>query len=192
MNETKQQGETTEKKSILKILFGDLPFQELLEINTKLNYFDKTINISWYVVLIASFINSFIFDQSVSKLIYMIITIPVLILISLSLIILFRKDFGVHRFICLGCTAFMMLLLNQWIDLYPFIKQDYITIEGIPNKVEKHAPRYGKGYWEVVIDDVKLTLPSKLKEKQMKSGIEIQYLPKSKFIIEYKTKDIYK
>ncbi|MDR7002997.1 hypothetical protein J2Y67_005550 [Neobacillus niacini] len=106
-------------------------------------------------------------------------------MLSLSLFILSRKDFGLQRFFYIGCT-FIMFLSNQWIDLYSFVKKNYLVIEGVPSKIERLEPRYGKRCWEIVINDVKLSLPLKLKKEEIKRGMEIQYLPHSKFILKYK------
>ncbi|WP_026567151.1 hypothetical protein [Bacillus sp. UNC41MFS5] len=174
-----------EKKGIMKILFGDLPFLYLFNINSKLNSFDKVLNYIWYIFFIISFILVFI-SVPVSSNMYLIINIPILIMVPLSLFILSRKDFGLQRFFYLGCTVFIMFLSNQWIDLYSFVKKDYTVFEGVPSKVERLESRYGKRGWEIIINDDKLLLPLKLKKEEIKRGMEIQYLPHSKFIIKYK------
>lgn len=176
-----------EKKGILKILFGDSPILYFLDINSKLNAFDKVINIIWFSFFIISLILTFI-SVPVSSFMYLLITIPILIMVSLSIFILFRKDFGLQRFIYIGCTVLIMFLSNQWIDLYSFVKKDFIVSEGVPSKIERQESRYGKRGWEIIINDDKLLLPSKLKIKEIKKGVEIHYLPHSKFILKYKVR----
>ena len=170
-------------KRIWNFMWGDSPLPELLDINTKLSQFDKILNVTWFVFLIISFVTSLL---SIHIPMYLIITLPILILALFCIIILFRKEFGKQRFIHLAITIFMMLLSQEWVDLPSYLKNDYKTVEGIPTKFEFHMPRTGPRHWEVIVDDVNFSMPEKIKGESSERWFVIHYLPHSKFIIDYK------
>lgn len=170
-------------KRIWNFMWGDSPLPELLDINTKLSPFDKILNVTWFVFLIISFVTSLL---SIHIPLYLIITLPILILALCCIIILFRKEFGKQRFIHLAITIFMMLLSQEWVDLPSYLKNDYKTVEGIPTKFEFHMPRTGPRHWEVIVDDVNFSMPEKIKGESSERWFLIHYLPHSKFIIDYK------
>ncbi|QIZ08722.1 hypothetical protein HFZ78_20120 [Priestia megaterium] len=170
-------------KRIWNFMWGDSPLPELLDINTKLSPFDKILNVTWFVFLIISFVTSLL---SIHIPLYLIITLPILILALCCIIILFRKEFGKQRFIHLAITIFMMLLSQEWVDLPSYLKNDYKTVEGIPTKFEFHMPRTGPRHWEVIVDDVNFSMPEKIKGESSERWFVIHYLPHSKFIIDYK------
>jgi phosphoglycerol transferase MdoB-like AlkP superfamily enzyme len=166
-------------KRLWNFIWGDSQLPELLNINTKLSTFNKILNVTWFVFLLISLVTS-------SLSIYLIVTLPILILAFCCIIILFRKEFGKQRFIHLAITIFMMLLSQEWVDLPSYLKNDYKTVEGIPTKFEFHMPRYGPRYWEVIVDEVNLSMPEKIKDESSERWFVIHYLPHSKFIIDYK------
>jgi hypothetical protein len=170
-------------KRIWNFMWGDSPLPELLDINTKLSQFDKILNFTWLVFLIISIGTSLL---SIRIPMYLIITLPILILALCCIIILFRKRFGKQRFLHLAMTIFMMLLSQEWVDLPSYLKNDYKIVEGIPNKFEFHMPRTGPRHWEVVVDGVKFSMPEKIKGETSERWFVIHYLPHSKFIIDYK------
>ncbi|MFP5109527.1 hypothetical protein ACSU6B_22650 [Neobacillus sp. C211] len=171
------------QKRIWNFMWGDSPLPELLDINTKFSPFDKILNVTWFVFLIISFVTSLL---SIHIPLYLIITLPIVILALCCIIILFRKEFGKQRFIHLAITIFMMLLSQEWVDLTSYLKNNYKTVEGIPTKFEFHMPRTGPRHWEVIVDDVNFSMPEKIKGESSERWFVIHYLPHSKFIIDYK------
>jgi hypothetical protein len=80
----------------------------------------------------------------------------------------------------------MMLLSQEWVDLPSYLKGEYKVVEGVPSEFEFRSPRHGPRHWEVVVDDVKFSMPEKIKEEYFDRWFVIRYLPHSKFIIDYK------
>jgi hypothetical protein len=170
-------------KRIWNFIWGDSPLPQLLNINTILSPFDKIINVTWFIFLIISTATSLL---SMRIPIYLIITLPILMLALFCIIILFRKDFGKQRLIHLALTILMMLLSQEWVDLPSYLKGEYKVVEGVPSEFEFRSPRHGPRHWEVVVDDVKFSMPEKIKEEYFDRWFVIRYLPHSKFIIDYK------
>jgi hypothetical protein len=117
---------------------------------------------------------------------YLIITLPILMLALCCIIILLRKEFGKQRLIHLAITIFMMLLSQEWIDLPSYLKGENKVVEGVPSEFEFRSPRHGPRHWEVVVDDVKFFMPENIKKESSDRWFVIHYLPHSKFIIDYK------
>jgi hypothetical protein len=172
-----QPEENTLSKRIRKFLFGDSDF--LLDINTKLSWFGKILNVIWYVFLIVSIVILGTFVP------YLVKAVPIIILALSCIIILFRKEFGLQRYFQLAITIIMMLLSHEWVDLPSYFKHEYKVAEGIPSKFEFHSVRKGPDYWEVVVNDVKFSMPSDIKEEYSHRWFVIRYLPHSKFILDY-------
>jgi hypothetical protein len=173
-----QPEENTLSKRIRKFLFGDSDL--LLDINAKLSRFGKILNITWFIFLIVSIVtsDSFVFP-------YLVKTLPIIILVLVCMIILFRKEFGLQRYIQLGITVIMMLLSHEWVDLPFYLKHEYKVAEGVPSKFEFHSARKSPDYWEVVVDDVTFSMPDDIKEEYSHRWFVIRYLPYSKFILDY-------
>lgn len=188
MTESRNKDETRNEnislpKRIWNFMWGDSPLPQLLDINTKLRPFDKILNVTWFIFLIISAGTSLL---SIRIPMYLIITLPILILALCCMIILFRKEFGKQRFIHLALTIFMMLLSQEWVDLPSYLKHEYKVVEGVPSEFEFRSSRHSPRHWEVVVDDVKFSMPENIKEESFKGWFVIRYLPHSKFIIHYK------
>jgi hypothetical protein len=181
-----QSDKNTLLKRIWEFIWGDSPLPQLLNINAKLSPFGKIVNVTWFVFFIISFGTSLLFRVSVSVSMYFIVTLPVLILSLCCIIILFRKEFGLQRYICLSLTALNMLLSQEWVDLPSYIKQDYKVVEGVPSVFEFHQPRSGSRYWEIVVDGVEFYMPENINERFSDRWFVVRYLPHSKFILDYK------
>ena len=79
----------------------------------------------------------------------------------------------------------MMLLSQEWVDLPSYLRNDYKMVEGIPTKFDFHMPRSGPRHWEIVVDDVKFTMPETINDESVERWFVIRYLPHSKFVIDY-------
>jgi hypothetical protein len=175
---TPQPKESTLSERIRKLIFGDSLLSDLLDINAKLSLFGKILNIFWFILLIISLLTSY-------SSLYLARSLPIVILAFISIIILFRKEFGLQRYFRLTITAIMMMLSYEWIDLPSYLKHEYKVAEGIPSKFEFHSPRRGPDYWEVEVEDVNFYIEEDLKEEFSDRWFVIHYLPYSKFILDY-------
>lgn len=177
-----QNQKNTVLKRVVNFIWGDSPFPWLLDINKKLGLFDKMLNVTWFTLF--TILGVALTFSSLHIRNYLIVTLPVLILILCCIIILFRKGFGMQRIAHLIITIVMASLYPQWVDLPSYLKKDYRVVEGIPSTFEFHDTR-SRDYWEVVVNDVKFTMPEEI-EEDFKRRFVIRYLPLSKFIIDYK------
>lgn len=170
------------KKRIWKFIWKDSPLPLLLDINAKLRPFDKTLNIIWFVIFLVSLFISFRSRLTV----YLVVTIPIISLEVISIIILFRKEFGNQRYIQLLLAVIMMVVSQEWIDLPSYLKNNYEVAEGVPSKFEYYSSR-SLNYWEVIVNDVKFHIGTGyLNEESSDKWFIIHYLSHSKFILDYK------
>ncbi|GED34460.1 hypothetical protein P9G84_31040 [Brevibacillus centrosporus] len=179
--EDKDRQHNSWKKRIWKFIWKDSPLPLLLEINAKLNPFDKSLNIIWFVTFLVSLVTSF---RSLIT-VYWVVTIPIVVLAMISLIILFRRDFGKQRYIQLLLATIMMVISQEWVDLPSYLKNNYKVAEGVPSKFEFLSGRNLR-YWEVIVNDVEFHIRH-LDEESSDKWFVIHYLPHSKFILDYKT-----
>lgn len=170
-------------KRFLKYMWGNSPLPEILAVDIKLNQFDNILNINWYVFLLISF-GTFMLDTRIQT--FLVMALPTLLFAFSSLLILLRKGFGNQRFIRLGLTILMMFMIQEWVDLPAYLKKEYKVVEGFPTKFEFYDARKGPNYWEVVVDDIKFSMPEEIKTGSSNKWFVIKYLPHSKFILEYK------
>ena len=178
-----QNEKITLPKRIWNFIWGDSPLPQLLNINTKLSPFDKILNVTWFIFFIISTATSLL---SIRIPMYLIITLPILMLALCCIIILFRKEFGKQRLIHLALTILMMLLSQEWVDLPSYLNGEYNVVEGVPSEFEFRSSRHGPRHWEVVVDDVKFSMPENMKKESSDRWFVIHYLPHSKFIIDHK------
>ncbi|WP_144555951.1 hypothetical protein [Bacillus sp. X1(2014)] len=178
MTEIKEKDD--KKRKLIGRFIGDL--QYLLEINSKLGLLDKTLNITWVIVFIITLFMAPLLTPN-----YPLRVFPTLILALFCIIILFRKEFGLKRFIHLSLTVLMMLLSQEWVDLPSYLKDEYKVVEGIPNRIEFYDSSKGRDYWEVVVREIPFSMQKdSIKEEYSDRWFYIRYFPHSKFILDFK------
>src|SRR4051794_31890746 len=123
---TENQKTDDKKRKLIGRFIGDL--QYILEINSKLGLLDKTLNTTWVIIFVITLFMAPLLTPH-----YPLRVFPTLMLSLFCIIILFRKEFGLKRFIHLSLTILMMLLSQEWVDLPSYLKHEYKVVEGIPN-----------------------------------------------------------
>ncbi|WP_051530047.1 hypothetical protein [Anoxybacteroides tepidamans] len=164
------------RKRIKALLFGG--YEPFLDVNEKLTLWGKTLNILWLLLLMVSIIASYFS-------VYLLRSIPVIILGIVGIAIIFRKEFGKQRYVQFVIAILIMSVFREWTDFPFYLQRDYKVAEGIPSTLEFHSPRRRASYWEVVIDNKEFVIQQNLNEKLAGRWFVIHYLPYSKFVLKY-------
>ncbi|ALC85532.1 hypothetical protein AM499_06650 [Bacillus sp. FJAT-22090] len=118
---------------------------------------------------------------------FWVISISTLILAFACVVIILKKDFKfAERLIYLIATIALLIHSPEWLDIPAYLKNDYKVAEGVPTDFELRSGRNNPERWEVVVDDIKFFMPNDIQENSSDNWFVINYLPRSKYIVDYK------
>lgn len=147
----------------------------------------KLIKRIWYVSLAVGAAAIILQDKFSFKEMFWIISIITLFLAFSSAVMLFKKDFEiVERALYTIATIGLMIINPHWLDIPAYLTNDYRVIEGVPTEFDHRSPYKAGNYLHVEIRDVELKLPTSVPNSVSDRWFVIQYLPNSKFIMDYK------
>lgn len=154
---------------------------------SSLSPLSKLVKRIWYVSLAVGAAAIMLQGKFELKEMFWIISISALVLSFSCAIMLFKKDFKlVERILYTIATTVLMFVNPHWLDIPAYLTNDYRVVEGVPSEFEHRSPYKSGSYLHVKVHDVELKLPINVPDSDSDKWFVIQYLPNSKFIIDYK------
>jgi hypothetical protein len=148
------------------------------------NPLDKFIFIVWAVSLLVSCISYLLLEKVILiNVLFPLSFISFFVVLALTIIILFRKGFGLRRFFHVFVTTAVLVFMFRGVsDIPAYLQDNYGVAEGIPSKFEP-SNGYKRDY--ITVQNVEFTIPT-IDSKFSKRWFIIKYLPNSKIIKEYR------
>jgi hypothetical protein len=152
-----------------------------------LNPLSKLIKRIWVVSLAVGAAATMLQDKFPYKEMFWIISISSLILAFSCAVMLLKKDFEiVERILYTIATIVLLFMDPYWLDIPAYLTNDYKVVEGVPTEFGYRSPYKAGKYLHVKIQNEELKLPTNIPESHSDRWFVIQYLPNSKFIMDYK------
>lgn len=147
----------------------------------------KLIKRIWYFSVAIGAVGVMLQEKFVIKEIFWIISISSIALAFSCVIMLLLKDFKwIERILYLLATIVLMIVAPHWLDIPAYLTKNYQVVEGVPTEFDYRSPYKAGSYLQVKIRDVELKLPKSIPQTESDKWFIVHYLPKSKFIMDYK------
>ncbi|WP_134703115.1 hypothetical protein [Ammoniphilus sp. YIM 78166] len=106
--------------------------------------------------------------------------------ITMTPFVVFKKEYDGYKRLTGTLLIIVALVVGYrgYVDIPAFVKDDLITVQGIPKELEKTGSKMTRKLY-VTIENVKLALPSGVEDDLKDRWVIVEYLPYSKTVINY-------
>lgn len=147
----------------------------------------KLIKRIWYFSVVIGAVGVMLQERFVIKETFWIISISSIVLAFSCAIMFLLKDFKwIERSLYLLATIVLMIVAPHWLDIPAYLTKNFQVVEGVPSEFDYKSPYKAGSYLQVKIRDAELKLPKSIPQTESDKWFVVHYLPKSKFIMEYK------